>query len=291
MLDTRYLTFMTVAETKSYTKAAEKLNLTQPAVSQHIKFLEDSQKVKLIERTGHSIHLTEEGLILLKYIEKIYALEKNLNSELNNASSIIKNYSVGATRTIGGYVFPEILGRFKDSNPNINIILTVSNTEKIIEKVIDNSVELALVEGPFDKEKFKYELFMKDELVLTVSPNHPFASKSEVEFEEIAGSNLILREKGSGTRQIIEDRFATEGYGKKIITPYMEIGSISAIKALVESNLGCTIISKACIKKELKLGTLITVPIKGMQIIRDFNFVYSHSSHNPFIRTLMDFCA
>lgn len=288
MIDIRLLTFLTVAKTKNYTKAAEILNITQPAASQHIKFLEDEYGVHLIKKTGRGFSLTEEGLILFRYAEEIEALYRTLDMKLRNRSGIIKRYNLGASMTIGGYVLPYILAEYKKSCPNINIMLQVNNTEEILEKLINGKVDFALIEGPFNRNKFRFKKFKDDELVLAVSKENNFAKQKEVSIGDILSGNLILREKGSGTREIFENKIAELGYGPGDLNSCMEIGSISAIKSLIELNLGYSIISRETISKELSRGTIVEVPIKGIRIFREFNFIYLQE--DEFINSFVKFC-
>lgn len=290
MIDIKLHTFITLAKIKNYTRAAEILNLSQPAVSQHIRFLEDYYDVQLFKKQGRGIELTEEGKILFKYAEEIEMLYRAAESEIRNKSGIVKTYNLGASMTIGGYVLPGILAKHKKIYKNITLLLQVYNTEDIIEKLLTRKLDFAIVEGPFDKRKFRFKKFKDDELVLAVSPEHPFAKQKEVDIKDIIKGNLILREKGSGTRKIFEDNVMRMGYNLADIENYMEIGSISAIKSLVEANLGYTVISKETIKKELALGTIKVVPIKDMHITREFNFIYLPDMDEKFIEEFIDFC-
>lgn len=287
-MDIRLLTFITVGKTKSYTKAAELLNITQPAVSQHIKFLEEEYNVKLIKKSGRSLDLTEEGLILFDYAEEIKVLYSALDMRLKNKSGIIKKYNLGASMSIGGYILPYILAKYKKINENVNIFLQVNNTEEILKKLINGKLDFALIEGPFDKNKFKYKKFKDDELVLAVSANNNFAKMPEVTVEDIFKGNLILREEGSGTRKIFENKLIERGFSLNDLSGCMEIGNISGIKSLIELNLGYSIISRETIKKELSQGTIKTAAIKDIKIFREFNFVYLEE--DEFIDSFIDFC-
>lgn len=287
-MDIRLLTFITVAQTKSYTKSAEILNITQPAVSQHIKFLEEEYGVLLIKKIGKSFELTEEGVILFEYAEKIEMMYRNLKMKLMNKSAIIKTYKVGASMTIGGYVLPHILGEYKTMHNNINILLQVNNTKEILTKLINGKIDFALIEGPFSKDKFRFTKFKDDELILAVSPQHDFAKYKEVSMDDVLKGNLILRENGSGTRQIFKNKLDELGYDIDSISSYMEIGSISAIKSMIDLNLGYSIISRETIKKELLQGTIIEIPIKDVHIMREFNFVYLQEE--AFIYEFIKYC-
>ena len=288
LLDTRLTTFITLANTKSFTKAAQVLNITQPAVSQHIKFLEAKYEVRIIAKHGKGFYLTEEGLILLKYAEEIDVLYRALEMNLKNKGAIARTYNIGASMTIGGYVLPYLLGKHKKLYENIDILLQVNNTEEILKKLVNGKLDFAMIEGLFDKNKFKFKKFKDDELVLAVSKEHDFAKAKEVNIEDVINGNLILREKGSGTRYIFENSLIELGYDLNDLKGSMEIGSISAIKSLIELNLGYAIISRETIRKELKIGTIKEVAIKGLRINREFNFVYLYEE--DFIEEFMDFC-
>lgn len=288
LIDIRLLTFITVARTKSYTKSAEILNITQPAVSQHIKYLEEEYEVKLIKKSGKTFNLTSEGLILVKYAEEIQSLYRMLKMKLKNSSSIIKSYNLGASMTIGAFTLPSLLADYKILNPNINFLLQVNNTKEILEKLLTRRLDFALIEGLFDKNKFKFKKLTDDELVLAVSPKHDFTTKHELTIEDVLKGNLILREKGSGTRVAFENRLVETGYNTNNLNAYMEIGSIQAIKSLVESNLGYSIISREAIKKELSQGTIKELYIKDFRIIREFNFIFFHEE--DYINEFINFC-
>ncbi len=289
-MDIRLETFITVAKIKNFTKASEILNITQPAVSQHIKFLEEYYGVIFIKKSGKTMKLTEEGKILYKHAVELDRIYKNIESEFRNKDNINKTYYLGASMTIGGYILPYILAEYKNCYKNIDILLQVNNTEEIIQKLLNMQIDLALIEGNFDRKKFKYTKYKDDELVLAVSHLHLFAKRKSVNIDEVLKGNLILREKGSGTREIFENNLLEMGYELKDFKPYMELGSITAIKSLVEANLGYSIISKETVKKEIASGKIKTVHIKGLKIFREFNFVYLKDSDEEFVKNFIVFC-
>lgn len=290
MIDAKILTFITVARMKNFTKAAEILNITQPAVSQHIKALEQYYNVKLFYKKGKDIGLTEEGEILFQYALNIHRLEKKVKTQLRNKGAIIKKYNVGATLTIGGYVLPEIIGEYKKAYENIDIILSVENTDTILKQLKNGDIHFGVIEGLFDKTKVRYKKFMDDELVFVVSPHHPLAHRNSITIKEVLHDKFILREKGSGTRKIIEDALYLRGYTIDDINVYMEIGSITAILSMVELGLGCTIISKEAVKNSIINNKLKIISIKDLKIIREFNFVYMDNINMDFIEHFREFC-
>lgn len=290
MIDQRIITFITVAKTKNFTRAAEILNITQPGVYQQIKYLESYYGVSFIKKEGRTLTLTEEGEFFLQYAREIVNISAEMERNLRDGAPNIKRHNIAATMTIGGYIIPPILGAYKKENPNVNITLSVKNTNVILKSIIDREIELAIIEGPFDKVKFKYKKFKDDELVLAVSPEHDFARKKSVDLDEILKGNLILREHGSGTREIFEGELVRRGYSTDTTSRCMEISSIRATISLVESNVGYTIISREAINKEVNEGTIVIVPIDNLTIDREFNFVYLYDKEIDFIDGFIDFC-
>ncbi|ABW18573.1 LysR family transcriptional regulator [Alkaliphilus oremlandii] len=290
MIDSRVHTFITVAKTKNFTRAAEALNLTQPGVYQQIQYLERYYGTKFIQKEGRTLKLTEEGEFFLQYAKEIANISAEMERNLRNGAPTIKRHHIAATMTIGGYVIPTILGAYKKENPNTNIALSVSNTSVILKKIIDREVELALVEGPFDRIKFKHRKFKEDELVLAVSKSHDFAKRKFVQLDEVLKGNLILREPDSGTREIFEGELISHGYSVDTISGCMEVESITATISLVKENVGYTIISREAIKREVKEGSIVIVPIENFTMYRDFNFIYLYEKEMDFMEDFIEYC-
>lgn len=291
MVDYRLLTFITLAKLKNYTKTAEQLNMTQPAVTGHIQYLEQYYQVPLIIREKRQIRLTAEGQILLEYAEKITSLSNGIQRTLHNQTNIIKKYKIGATLTIGEYILPKILGSYKELYPHIDIAMNVENTQTILKKIKNEEIDLGLVEGPFNKDKFNHKLFKKDRLILVTSSNSELAHQREISLDNLCHEKLILREEGSGTRLHFENAILKKGYTLKDFNLHMEIGNLNAIKSLVSSNLGLTVISVEVVSEELKKGTLHELTITGLNLEREFNFVYLNNRFNQnFIEDFSDFC-
>jgi DNA-binding transcriptional LysR family regulator len=173
--------------------------------------------------------------------------------------------------------------------PNQEVILEVGNTENILNKLKDGELDLALVEGLFNKEKYDYTLLKKDELVPVFSSFHPFAKREKIKLGEVFNENLILREVGSGTRTITENHLKSKGYSKDIYKIFMEIGDITAIKSLVKWNLGYSIISREAIQKEVEEKSLFIVNVEELMIEREFNFVWRKGEKCTFIEEFIKF--
>ncbi len=290
MIDPKITTFIWAAKLNSFTKASEMLNLTQPAVTQHIKQLEGYYKVKLFKKVGRQIHLTEEGELLFKYAKEIEANSLFIERTLNNKAALNKRYNVGTTLTIGEFVLPDMLGQYKRQHENIDVIVHVHNTDENLKRLTSGELDLSIVEGLFDKNRFNYKKMRDDELVLVASPVSDFAKKGEVSLEDVAhGGKLILREKGSGTRMVFENKMSDMGLSLNDLKVYMEVGSIGAIKSLVQANLGYTVVSMEAVRREVMNGTLVIVPIQGLKIKREFNFIYMNMSQNSFIQEFMEY--
>lgn len=290
MIDNRLNTFLVTAEVKNLTRASEILNITQPAVSQHIKYLEEFYKVKLLCKNGKSMALTPEGEYLYSKAKELNKISKLITNHLSNKNSFIKKYNLGASLTIGGYTLPTILGDHRKLNNNVDVILTVDNTHNILKKLNSGDIELAIIEGFFNKKEYLYRKFKDDELILVFSPEHNFAQKEYVSIEDLLNGNLILREIGSGTRDLISYEINKIGCSFDKNNIYMEIGDIHAIISLVLSNVGYTIISKEVAKDYLSNGLLLTREIIGLNLKREFNFVYTNNSDLNFINNFYGFC-
>lgn len=290
MIDSKIITFINVAKLKSFTRAAELLNLTQPAVSQHIRQLEEYYGVLLIRKKGRQIFLTEEGELLYKNAKELEANSILLERQLKNKHTVAKRYNIGATLTIGEFVLPALLGGFKKLHPNIDVIMQVHNLAEVLKRVKSGELDLGIVEGPFDKSRFRYMKMKDDELILVVSPQNTMALKVNASIDEVIDEGkLIIREKGSGTRLTFENKLLEMGYDLSDVKIYMEIGNIGAIKSLVEANLGYTVISKEAVKHEIEAGTLVVIPIDGTRVMREFNFVYLDNGPQDFINDFVAF--
>lgn len=290
MIDSKLITFIEVAKLKSYTRAAEMLNLTQPAVTQHIKQLEEHYNVKLFIKIGRQITLTEEGELLLRYAKEFQSNSIFLERELKNKSAVIKRYNIGATLTIGEFVLPNLLGEYKKKHSNIDVIMEVHNLNECTKRLINGEFDLSIVEGPFDKNKFKYKKLKDDELVLAASPQSSFAHQESINISDITdGGKLIMRERGSGTRMVFENKLMELGFNLPDLKIYMEVGSIGALKSLVKANLGYTVISMEAVRSDVDSGALKIIPIKDVKIMREFNFIYMDHSPESFVDDFTNF--
>ena len=273
----RVVVFRTVAEQLSFRKAAEELYLTQPAVSLQIKALEEDIGVQLFDRTGAHITLTAAGKILLERSEQSNALLAQAEHDIAALSGEhAGQLALGASTTIAQYVLPRLLGEFRREHPRVRPTLVSGNTEHIVEAVETQSIELGFIEGPARSREVKTEPFLEDELVLIASTAHEWAERNSVSPSEIASIPLLMRERGSGTRHVIEMALERRGVKRRSLQVVMELDSTEAIKSAVEAGLGIGFVSRWAIAKDLRLGSSFKiVEIEGLNIKREFLVAYA----------------
>lgn len=276
----RLKVFRTVAEAMSFRKAAEMLHLSQPAVSQQIRALEEEARVRLFDRAGGDGHgsqiaLTEAGRVLLGYANRaavMMAEAERALAALNH--EVTGELRLGASTTVAQYLLPRILGAFLKQYPNVRMSMVSGNTEEIVEAVAEEKVALGIIEGPPMRRDVKIEPMAPDELVLIVSPAHPWAQrKGVIAVEELTTVPLLLRERGSGTRRVVERALKEAGVPLKSLKVAMELDSTEAIISGVEAELGVGFVSRWAISKVLRLGTVKVVKVAGLRIVREFSFV------------------
>ena len=275
--------FCTVAETKSFSKASAILRLTQPAVSLQIQALEEDCGTKLFDRSRSDIVLTQSGKILYKYAKEINALYASAEQELVKYVAPFKGVvTIGASSTIGNYVLPPVISEFKKKYPKSNIQLVIGNTKTTVDSLNEGNINIALVEGNIKKQKLSGEKLFSDEMVLIFPPSHPWAKRSSVSILEVKKEPFILREEGSGTRELIEKFFIKHGiHPQNIKIPFI-MGSTEAIKGAVEEGLGISIVSQWAARKERHNGRLKTATFKEDKLVRDFTILSQKSKDVSF---------
>ena len=274
MEDHKLRVFCAVAETKSFSKASEVIHLTQPAVSLQIQAMEELYETRLFDRSGNSINLTPAGEILYKRAKEILALYAEAQHNISEITGAIKgSLSIGASSTIGNYLLPHIIAAFKKKVPQVNISLVVSNTKTITERLNAGEIDIALVEGDVSKQRFSVETLISDELVVTMSPAHPWAERRSLSAIELTKEPLILREEGSGTRQIILKHLEEHGIKLDQLKIALVMGSTEAIKGAVEEGLGVSIMSGWAVRKWIKLGLLKVATFKDLKFHRNFTII------------------
>jgi DNA-binding transcriptional LysR family regulator len=274
MADRRLQVFQTVARLLSFTKAAEELHMTQPAVTFQVRQLEEQFNTRLFDRTHNRISLTEAGKRVHECAERIFELYAEMDNSVRELTGDISGVLIlGASTTIAEYMLPALLGDFKAKYPDITIRLKVANTDGIVSQVENNAIDLGVVEAPVNNKNLVVEECRTDHLVLIVPPAHELANEEVVPIQRVADYPFICREEGSGTREVMIESMHDAGVSPADLNIAMELGSLEAIKGAVEAGMGVSILSNATIQKELKLGTLVAVQLDP-PIDRPFSFVH-----------------
>tara|TARA_B100001989_G_scaffold168396_1_gene121345 strand:+ start:1657 stop:2544 length:888 start_codon:yes stop_codon:yes gene_type:complete len=273
MSDRRLQVFYTVARLLSFTKAAETLHMTQPAVTFQVRQLEDHFNTRLFDRTHNKIVLTDAGQKVYFYAEKIFELNSEMEHSLRALSEDTSGtLSIGGSTTIAQYTFPTLLKGFREKYPELSIRICEANTEGIVAKVESSMIDLGIVEAPVSNQDLDVDIFRADELVLIMHPEHELAKKEYVKPLDIINLPFITREEGSGTKSVIFDYFAKHNIEKNNINICMELGNSESVKGAVETGIGVSILSKTTIEKELQLKRLSYVPLNP-KLTRNFYFV------------------
>jgi DNA-binding transcriptional LysR family regulator len=274
MEDHKLRVFCAVADTKSFSKASELIHLTQPAVSLQVQAMEELYETRLFDRSGNSINLTPAGEILYKRAKEILALYAEAQKDISEITGSIKgSLSIGASSTIGNYLLPSIISAFKKKVPQVNISLLVSNTKTITEKLNAGEIDIALVEGDVSKQRFAVDTLLSDELVVIMSPAHPWAERRNISGMDLIKEPLIMREEGSGTRQIILRHLEDHGIKLANLKISLVLGSTESIKSAVEEGVGVSIISAWAARQAIKHGVLKAITFKDIKFQRNFSII------------------
>ena len=272
MADRRLQVFHTVARLLSFTKAAETLHMTQPAVTFQVRQLEEYFNTRLFDRTHNRISLTEAGQRVYEYADRIFDLYYDMENSVREMTGEIRGaLTIGASTTIAEYMLPSLLGDFGARYPEVTIHLRVSNSEGIVSMVENNTIDLGVVESPVGNKNLVVEVCRKDQLVAIVPPNHDLAERESVEIKELLEYPFICREEGSGTREVLNEYLSNNCSTTLNIS--MELGSPEAVKGAVEAGMGISVVSRATIQKELKLDTLRAINLVP-KLERPFSFVH-----------------
>jgi DNA-binding transcriptional LysR family regulator len=273
----RMVVFRAVAQQLSFRKAAEELYLTQPAVSLQIKALEEDLGVQLFDRTGSRVALTDAGRLLLRYAEQVGALLGEAEQQIAAMTGeLAGQLTLGASTTIAQYVLPRLLGEFLKSHPRVQPSLISGNTERIVEAVVAREIALGFIEGPSRSKDVREQAFLADEIVLVAPASHEWADRQRVKLNELTGAPILMRERGSGTRHVVEMTLEHHGLNPASLRVAMELDSTEAIKSAVEVGLGVGFISKWAIAKDSRAGSsLRIVEVDRLHITRDFLMVFA----------------
>lgn len=263
--------FVAVAEAGNITKAAKGLRTSQPAVSKQLVELEGQLGAPLFDRLARGVRLTEAGAVLLRHAQRILAAERAAETEIGELTGLVRGrLSIGASTTIGSYLIPSAFGAFHRAHAGIQLELEIANTSVIQAMVLDDRVDLGLTEGFVSSDQLDVEAIHYDEMVAIVAPGHPLAAKRKVSAKDFATFPIISRERGSGTRDVIEAAFQKRGL---TLEPVMALGSTESVKNAVAAGLGVALVSRLTLELELSAQKLCVVEIHDLDIRRALHLV------------------
>ncbi|GIV89091.1 MAG: LysR family transcriptional regulator [Chloroflexus sp.] len=259
--------YVAVLDHGSFTRAAEALTMSQSAVSRAVQELERQLGTVLLERRPRGVAPTEAGAILGEHARRIFAHERLAIESLNELRGLQRGrLAIGASSTIGTYLLPPLLGAYHRQYPGIELFLDIGNTQQVMEHLLEYRIEVAYVEGPVaPDERLHITPWRDDELVVIAAPDHPLARRAHLTEADIIGAPFVLREPGSGTREVMEQALAERGI---TVQPVMELGSTEAVKHAVSAGLGLSIVSKVTIQMEIIAGRLTILRIPSLMIQR-----------------------
>jgi DNA-binding transcriptional LysR family regulator len=289
MADRRLQVFHAVAKHRSFTKAAETLFMTQPAVTFQVKQLEEQYNVRLFERGHGQISLTDAGRTVFEYAERILGLSAELDARMKDLTGHMTGVlMIGASMTIADYLLPRVLGEFKARFPGVVPRLLVANSETVQSQVAEHSLDIGFIEGESLLPSLVTEVCCEDELQLVCAPSHPLAGRKAVTPDMLAQHAYVSREPGSGTREVADRYLQKAGIAPESLHPVMELGSPEALKGLVGTGYGFAIMSRATVAKETRIGELVGIPFSP-RMVRNLSAVYPKQKFQP--KTLAGFVA
>lgn len=263
--------FVAVARSGSFTRAAEALDLRQPTVSQQVQVLERGLRTRLFDRLGHSVRLTDAGSALLLYAERMLDLAEEAQSAVREVAGLAaRMLRLGAGNTLATYVLPDLLARLRYEHPEVQVQITVGNTDQLLQAVVDARVELALVGSPIHADRLIVEPFMQDELVAIQAPDGPWETAS-ISLIALADQTLFVREEGSALQAAVGDLLDVHHLQPRHT---ITLGNLEAIKRSVEAGLGVAIVPEIAVRREVQDGALRALQLRDVLDERRFNFVY-----------------
>lgn len=274
MLDARLETLLTICEKNSFTKAAEALALTQPAISHHVRGLEEELGVKLFYRSRGELKLTAEGEIVARYARRMKGMHEKMTRELADFGKQMKSIRVGITHTAESSLIAEVLAKYSTSSPGVRLTIITDTIKNLYEKMDQYELDLAIVEGRAPEGDLNALLLDTDYLVCVVCNESPLAKKSMVTLNEIRKEKMILRLPGSGTQNLFISHLESIGLSIDEFEVALEVDNIATIKDLIRKNMGISILARSACMDELRKGKLTALPIENLSMVRQTNILY-----------------
>jgi DNA-binding transcriptional LysR family regulator len=272
-MDTRQLAaFCAVVDRRSFSQAAERLGVTQPAVSLQVRALEKRLGTQLLDRSGRRVEPTEAGWRLYRGAQKLLALEEQIESEVASTveGELRGTLVLGASTGPAAIVVPLLLGEFQRQNPGVHVSLTVSDTHTVVERVASRELELGIVGASRRYRGVRFEPFFSDEVILACPPGHRFAGRT-IPLDDLREEPLILMQEGAGVRQIVEDALRRRGIRLRDLDVRLELGLQESVRRAVQAGYGVTFISRTAVESELEAGTLTEARVQGLEATREIS--------------------
>ena len=272
-MDTRQLAaFCAVVERRSFSQAAERLGVTQPAVSLQVRALEKRLGTQLLDRSGRRVEPTESGWRLYRGAQRLLALEEQIVSDVVSSAEgdLTGDLVLGASTGPAAIVVPVLLCEFQRANPGVRVFLTVSDTHTVVEQVAERELELGIVGASRRHRGVRFEPFFSDDVILACPPGHRFAGRT-VTLEELCEESLILMQEGAGVRQIVEDALRRRGVRLRDLDVRLELGLQESVRRAVEAGYGVTFISRTAVESDLEAGTLAEAQVQGLEATREIS--------------------
>lgn len=288
MLDFRVATFLCVCQTMNFTQAAKALNITQPAVSQHIRFLEEAYQVRLFHYENKKLSLTPAGWALYKRLTALKNDEQALRAELHSRVTEIEEISLGVTMTVGEYAIIEPLAIMLRRHPERNIRLRFGNTTQLLQMLSEGTIQMALVEGYYPKEQYAHRRYSTEDYIGVCATSHVFPHGEPRTFSDLLGERLLVREEGSGTRNILERNLALRGMKIEHFIHFTEVGNMHTIIGLLCRDCGISFLYKTAVEHELANHKLREIPLIDFSMQHDFDFIWEKGS--IYTKQYQDFC-
>ncbi|MBQ8973688.1 MAG: LysR family transcriptional regulator [Clostridia bacterium] len=275
MMDPKLSSLLEVYETGNFTRAAERLSLTQPAVSQHIRALEKDFGVRIFERSHSALHVTREGEIVVRYARRMQSLYNNLVSELKSERRQMTALTVGITHTAESNAIPETFARYVDQHEKVSIKIITDTIDNLCVKLHNYELDLAVVEGRVSDPTLHCQLLDTDYLVLAVSPTHPLARRTMVTIDDLKKEKLILRLPSSSTRTLLVSSLESRNLHLDDFNVVLEIDNIATIKDLIRRDFGVSVLARSACMDELRKKKIVVLPIENLTMVREINLVYA----------------
>ena len=290
MIDPKLHSLMKVAETGSFTRAAEQLSLTQPAVSQHIRSLESELNVRIFERKNNELHVTHEGETVIKYARRMLSLYNNLRKDLTSEKRQLTSLTVGITHTAESNAIAEALARYVNSRSGVTIKIITDSQSNLHDMLKNYELDFAIVEGKINDPSLKYLILDTDCLVLAVSPGHRLARSGMVTIGELQKEKMILRLPDSGTRNLFVASLESQNLSIDDFNVVLEIDNIATIKDLIRRDFGVSVLAKSACMDELKKKKIVVLPIENLSMMREINIVYTQDfEHFQLLRDIVKY--